>query len=65
MLGCCRDIADPQLWTDRYHSPTWFDHLGQRNRSTNSDRAIDRKAINFHIGPEQARVRRIAERPFG
>ena len=27
-----RDIADPELWTERYHCPTWLDYLRQRNR---------------------------------
>ncbi len=29
-----RDIADPQLWTERHHCPTWHDYLRQRSRST-------------------------------
>jgi predicted MFS family arabinose efflux permease len=60
-----RDIADPELWTERYHCPTWFDYLRQRNRSTQSERALDRQAAKFHIGPEPVRVRRMLERPFG
>lgn len=60
-----RDIADPELWTERYHCPTWLDYLRQRNRSTQSERALDRQANAFHIGPEAVRVRRMLERPFG
>lgn len=60
-----RDIADPELWTERYHCPTWLDYLRQRNRATQSERALDRKAAAFHIGPEPVRVRRMLERPFG
>ncbi|TFV36552.1 MFS transporter [Bradyrhizobium niftali] len=60
-----RDIADPELWTERYHCPTWLDYLRQRNRSTKSERALDRQATAFHIGPEPVRVRRMLERPFG
>ncbi|WP_426411725.1 MFS transporter [Bradyrhizobium ganzhouense] len=60
-----RDIADPELWTERYHCPTWLDYLRQRNRATHSERALDRKAAAFHIGPEPVRVRRMLERPFG
>ncbi|TFV37347.1 MFS transporter [Bradyrhizobium niftali] len=60
-----RDIADPELWTERYHCPTWLDYLRQRNRSTQSERALDRQAEAFHIGPESVRVRRMLERPFG
>ncbi|WP_407121197.1 MFS transporter [Bradyrhizobium sp. STM 3561] len=60
-----RDIADPELWTERYHCPTWLDYLRQRNRATQSERALDRRASAFHIGPEPVRVRRMLERPFG
>ncbi|WP_065756077.1 MFS transporter [Bradyrhizobium paxllaeri] len=60
-----RDIADPELWTERYHCPTWLDYLRQRNRSTPSERAIEQQAIALHIGPEPVRVRRMLERPFG
>ncbi|MCC8967879.1 MFS transporter [Bradyrhizobium sp. Pear76] len=60
-----RDIADPELWTERYHCPTWLDYLRQRNRSTQSERALDYKATAFHIGPDPVRIRRMLERPFG
>jgi hypothetical protein len=60
-----RDIADPELWTERYHCPTWLDFLRQRNRATQSERALHQRAIDFHIGPEPVRVRRMLERPFG
>jgi hypothetical protein len=60
-----RDIADPELWTECYHCPTWFDYLRQRNRSTQSERAIEQQAIGFHVGPKPVRVRRMLERPFG
>src|ERR1700738_1453961 len=60
-----RDIADPELWTERYHCPTWLDYLRQRNRSTQSERALHQRAMDFHLGPEPVRVRRMLERPFG
>jgi MFS family permease len=60
-----RDIADPELWTERYHCPTWFDYLRQRNRATQSERALHQRAIDFHLGPDPIRVRRMLERPFG
>lgn len=60
-----RDIADPELWTERYHCPTWLDYLRQRNRATQSERALHQRAIDFHVGPEPIRVRRMLERPFG
>jgi MFS family permease len=60
-----RDIAEPELWTERYHCPTWLDYLRQRNRSTQSERALHQRAIDFHLGPDPVRVRRMLERPFG
>jgi len=60
-----RDIADPELWTERYHCPTWHDYLRQRSRSTASERALHVRAIEFHMGPEPIRIRRMLERPVG
>jgi quinol monooxygenase YgiN len=60
-----RDIADPELWTERYHCPTWLDYLRQRNRATQSERALHQEAMAFHIGPDPVRIRRMLERPFG
>ncbi|MGY4317278.1 MFS transporter [Bradyrhizobium sp. JR3.5] len=60
-----RDIADPELWTERYHCPTWLDFLRQRNRATQIERELHQKAAGFHIGAEPIRVRRMLERPFG
>jgi predicted MFS family arabinose efflux permease len=60
-----RDIADPELWTERYHCPTWLDYLRQRNRSTQSERELHQRAMDFHLGPDPVRIRRMLERPFG
>ena len=60
-----RDIADPELWTERYHCPTWIDYLRQRNRATRAERELHQRAIGFHIGPDPVRIRRMLERPFG
>lgn len=60
-----RDITDPELWIERYHCPTWLDYLRQRNRWTQSDRALDHQAMAFHIGADPVRTRRMLERPFG
>lgn len=60
-----RDIANPELWTERYHCPTWLDYLRQRSRATETERALHARAIDFHIGPEPVRIRRMLERPIG
>jgi MFS family permease len=60
-----RDLADPELWTERYHCPTWHDYLRQRNRSTQTERALSARALAFHLGPNPVRIRRMLERPVG
>ena len=60
-----RDIANLELWTERYHCPTWLDYLRQRSRATDTERALHERAIDFHIGPEPVRIRRMLERPVG
>jgi MFS family permease len=60
-----RDITEPELWTERYHCPTWHDYLRQRNRPTAAERQLTQSAQEFHVGPEPLRIRRMLERPFG
>jgi MFS family permease len=60
-----RELADRELWTERYHCPTWLDYLRQRNRPTQSERLLQERALQFHLGPEAVRIRRMLERPFG
>lgn len=60
-----RDIVDPELWTERYHFPTWLDYMRHRERYTAAEFALQAGAEDFHRAPEPARVRRMLERPFG
>ncbi|HWV12463.1 MAG TPA: MFS transporter [Sphingobium sp.] len=60
-----RDIADPELWTEHYHCPTWGDYLRQRDRMTIGDRQVEDAANRFHHGSNEGRVRRRLERPTG
>jgi MFS family permease len=60
-----RDIADPELWTERYLCPTWHDYLRQRSRATQYERTLHFRASEFHIGAEPVRLRRMLERPAG
>lgn len=60
-----RDLADPELWTERYHCPTWYDYLRQRNRATKAESELHARAMEFHMGPEPVRIRRMLERPIG
>jgi hypothetical protein len=60
-----RDVSDPELWTERYHCPTWLDYLRQRNRATQIERDLQDRAFEFHDGSNTPRIRRMLERPFG
>lgn len=60
-----RDIASPEIWTERYHCPTWLDYLRQRTRATEFERMIERQAASFHRGGHPQRVRRKLDRPLG
>lgn len=60
-----RDIVDPELWTERFHCPTWLDYLRHRDRYTAAEITLQTSAEAFHQSPEPMRVRRMLERPFG
>ena len=60
-----RDIVDPELWTERYHFPTWLDYMRHRERYTAAEFAIQAGADAFHRALRPPRVRRMLERPFG
>lgn len=60
-----RDVSDPELWTERYHCPTWLDYLRQRSRPTQDERDLHERANEYHYGPQPIRIRRMLERPFG
>lgn len=60
----CRDIADPSLWTERYHCPTWGDYLRMRDRYTLADSEIQQVAQVF-CRQGAVRIRRKLERPYG
>lgn len=60
-----RDLADPELWVERFQCPTWADYLRQRNRTTLAEREIGGAASAFHTGGTPVRVRRLLGRPMG
>lgn len=60
-----RDIADPALWTERYHCPTWGDYLRLRARYTQADSDAQLIADAFLMPGARHVVRRRLERPLG
>jgi len=60
-----RDIANPALWVERYHCPTWGDYLRMRDRYTQIEFELQEMADSFNRTGHGHRVRRRLERPFG
>jgi MFS family permease len=60
-----RDIKDPALWIERFHTPTWFDYLRHRSRHTAQEQETHRAAEALHCGSTPILIRHLLERPFG
>lgn len=57
-----RDLADPELWIERYETPTWLDYVRHNSRMTHHDAVISKRLRALHSGPAAPRVRRTIER---
>jgi MFS family permease len=60
-----RDLADPQIWIERYSTPTWLDYVRHNSRLTHEDAVIPERIRALHRGPERPVVRRMIERQTG
>jgi quinol monooxygenase YgiN len=45
-----RDAADPEVWIERFETPTWLDHLRVRERMTVIDREVEDGILSYHQG---------------
>lgn len=57
-----RDLGDPQLWFERYGTPTWGDYLRLTSRMTQEDALVPQRLLELHQGPNPPAVRRMIER---
>jgi len=57
-----RDLSDPELWIERYKTPTWADYVRLNHRITQNDAYVPARLRALHQGPEPPRVRRMIER---
>lgn len=60
-----RDLAEPELWIERFQTPTWLDYIRHNNRVTQADAEITQRLRALHIGPDLPKVRRMVERQTG
>ncbi|WP_133000138.1 MFS transporter [Luteimonas arsenica] len=57
-----RDLADPEVWIERYETPTWLEYIRLNSRITHDDATIPEHLRALHRGPGAPRVRRMIER---
>lgn len=57
-----RDLEDPTIWIERYHSPTWTEYIRHNQRRTHTDADIGATLRALHRGPGQPVVHRMIER---
>jgi hypothetical protein len=57
-----RDLADPELWIERYETTTWLEYVRHNGRITHHDATVPERLRALHRGPDAPRVRRMIER---
>ena len=58
-----RDLENPQLWIESYHTPTWTEYVRHNQRITHADATTTDQLRRLHSGNEPPRVHRMIERP--
>ena len=58
-----RDLENPQIWVETYHTPTWHEYIRHNLRATHSDAVVGDRLRQLHSGTELPKVRRMIERP--
>ncbi|TWD55845.1 putative MFS family arabinose efflux permease [Agrobacterium vitis] len=57
-----RDLENPDIWTETYHTPTWVDYVRHNHRRTNADALITDRLRELHKGSKPPFVHRMIER---
>jgi MFS family permease len=58
-----RDLENPEIWIETYHTPTWHEYIRHNLRTTHSDAVVWDRLRQLHSGTEPPKVRRMIERP--
>ncbi|MCA0032349.1 MFS transporter [Mesorhizobium sp. B263B2A] len=58
-----RDLENPTIWIEHYHTPTWLEYVRHNSRITHADAMVGERLRALHSGDEPPRVRRVIERP--
>lgn len=60
-----RDLAEPDLWIERYHVPTWLEYVRDAQRRTRADLENFERVRALHVDHHELRIHRMIERPVG
>jgi hypothetical protein len=60
-----QDMTEPEVWVERFHSPSWVEHVRRYHRFTVSDQEIERRALALHRGSGPPKIRHLLERSAG
>lgn len=60
-----RDLAETDLWVERYHVATWLEYVRDNQRRTRADQDNSERITALHIENHETRVHRMIERPVG
>ena len=58
-----RDVENPELWIESYHTPTWVEYIRHNRASPRPTPRSASKIRQLHSGAEPPRVHRMIERP--
>lgn len=57
-----RDLENPSIWMETYHTPTWADYIRHNQRRTNADGDNHHRLLALHRGERPIGARRFIER---
>ncbi|NWE50913.1 MFS transporter [Brevundimonas sp. P7753] len=57
-----RDLAEPDIWVEKYQTATWLDYVRHNQRITQADADISRRIYALHQGSDKPVVHRLIER---
>ncbi|MDT9598400.1 MFS transporter [Sphingosinicella sp. GR2756] len=60
-----RDLADAEIWIERFHLPTWLEYARHNNRVTKADAVVTERLRALHCGKKAPIIRRMIERQTG
>lgn len=60
-----RDLADPNLWVEKYQTATWLDYIRHNQRMTHDDARVTQAIRELHRGEDKPVVHRMILRTTG